>query len=138
MKIQMKWVDGLQFYSQAETGHGLPLASRLDSNEPLHGIRPVELILHALAGCSGMDIISILQKMKQPIVKYWIDVDADRADQHPKVFTKIRLVYHFTGKGIDPAAVEKAMHLSHTKYCSVSAMLSKACEIESSYQIHEE
>lgn len=137
MKITTKWIDGLQLLSEAETGHGLPLASRLDESQPLHGIRPVELLLHALAGCSGLDTISILQKMRQPVQKFWIDVDGTRAETHPKVFTKIDVVYHFSGTGIDPAACEKAIKLSEEKYCSVSAMLRHSCEITTRFEIHE-
>lgn len=138
MKIKTKWIDGLQMISEAETGHGLPLASRMNNEEILHGIRPVELLLHALAGCSGMDVISILGKMKQPVQKFWIEVEGDRATEHPKVFTKIHLKYCFTGSGLDPKNIEKAIHLSHEKYCSVSAMLSKACEITSTFEIYQE
>lgn len=136
MKIKTKWIDGLQMLSEAETGHGLPLASRLNNDEILHGIRPVELILHALAGCSGMDVISILNKMKQPVEKFWIEVEGERANEHPKVFTKIQITYYFQGKGIEPDKVERAIQLSHDKYCSVSAMLKNACEITSSYRIN--
>jgi len=137
MKITTKWIDGLQMLSLAETGHGLPLASRLDEREPLHGIRPLELLLHALAGCSGMDIISLLQKMQQPVEQFRIEVDGTRAAQHPKVFTRIEITYHFTGKGIDSAAVEKAIKLSEEKYCAVGAMLRRSCEINSHYVIAE-
>ncbi len=138
MKTITKWVDGLQMVSNSEAGHGLPLASRLSDSEPLNGIRPVELLLHALAGCSGMDVISILQKMRQPIRKFSIETDGERSETHPKVFTKIAVVYKFTGKGIDPAACEKAIKLSEEKYCSVSAMLRKSCEITTRFEIIEE
>ncbi|MCX7836087.1 MAG: OsmC family protein [bacterium] len=136
MKTKTKWIDGLLMLSEAETGHGLPLASRLNESEKLNGIRPVELLLHALAGCSGMDVISILKKMKQPVEKFWIEVEGERASEHPKVFTKIHVTYFFQGQGLEPEKVERAIHLSHEKYCSVSAMLSKSCEITTSYVIN--
>ena len=137
MKTFTKWIDGLQFVSNSEKGQGLVLASSADNAVPLNGVSPMELLLHAVAGCSAMDIISILQKKRQPVKTFTIEVNGDRATEHPKIFTKMEVVYRVSGVGIDPAAVEQAINLSTDKYCSVIAMLKKSCEIVTRYEITE-
>jgi putative redox protein len=98
--------------------------------------KPKELFLMALAGCTGMDVASILSKMRVRLDDFELWIDAEEAEEHPKVFTKIRLEYRFFGKEIDTDKVEQAIELSATKYCAVSAMLKKAVEIQSSYRIN--
>jgi len=101
------------------------------------GPTPMELLLIGLAGCTGMDVISILQKKRQSFGSLQVKVAAERAEEHPKVYTKIHLEYIVTGEGVDPKAVERAIDLSETKYCSASAMLGAVAEITTSYQIVE-
>jgi putative redox protein len=103
------------------------------ANRP--GISPMELLLVGLAGCTGMDIVSILQKQRQPLQELRVRVRGKRADSYPMVFTEIEVVYLLWGEGIDPIAVERAIQLSEEKYCSVGIMLGKAATIQSSYQI---
>jgi len=95
----------------------------------------MELIAIGLAGCTGMDTISILKKKRQNVTGFEVQVRAERADEFPKVFTHIILDYIVEGHNIDPAAVERSIELSATKYCPVQAMLSKACKIEHTYTI---
>jgi len=102
------------------------------------GPRPLELLLIGLAGCSAMDVVSILQKKRQPFTGLQVKVTAERADEHPRVYTHIHMEYVVTGQGVEPQAVERAIELSQTKYCPASAMLSKAVEITTSYQIVQE
>ncbi|MGC8971476.1 MAG: OsmC family protein [bacterium] len=99
------------------------------------GPTPMELVLVALGGCTGMDIISILQKMRQDVKNFEINLLAERANEHPKVFTKINLEYVVYGTNIDENAVKRAIELSQEKYCSVGGMLKKAVELTYSYKI---
>lgn len=94
------------------------------------GPRPKGLLLSALAGCTGMDVASILQKMRMPYDSFAVEVDADLAEKHPKVYTEIRLRYVFTGAELDKEKIEKAVDLSQDVYCGVTAMLSKAAEVK--------
>jgi putative redox protein len=101
------------------------------------GFRPMELIAIGLAGCTAMDTISILLKKRQEITSFEVIVHAERADEHPKVFTNITVEYLIEGHAVDPAAVERAIELSATKYCPAQAMLEKAARIEHKYSIKE-
>ncbi len=98
---------------------------------------PMEMQLMGLAGCGGMDIVSMLKKMRQELTSFDIQVKGERASEAPKVFTKIHLDYRLTGKGLDPASVEKAIQLSYDKYCSVLAMLKPSVNVSYSFQITE-
>jgi len=100
------------------------------------GVSPMEMLLLGLAGCTGMDIVSILKKQRQDLRDLQVRVCAERADAHPKVYTEIHVVYHLWGKGLDPEAVEKAVRLSEEKYCSVGLMLSKSAPISSEFILH--
>jgi putative redox protein len=98
----------------------------------------MELLLISLCGCTAMDVVSILQKKRQPFTGLQVKASAERAEEHPKVYTQIHLEYVVKGKGVEPQAVERAIELSETKYCSAAAMLSKAAQITTSYRIEEE
>lgn len=102
------------------------------------GIRPKELILISLAGCTGSDVASILSKKKVKLNGFEMNITAEQADEHPQVFTKIHLEYVFYGKNLPLKEIERAIELSQTKYCSVTAMLQKAMPVEHSYRIVEE
>jgi putative redox protein len=101
------------------------------------GIRPKELILISLAGCTGSDVVAILQKKKVNFTGFEMNIEAEQQEEHPQVFTKIHLEYVFYGKNIQHKDVERAIELSQTKYCSVTAMLQKAVTIEHSFRIVE-
>jgi putative redox protein len=94
------------------------------------------LILIGLGGCTGADVASILGKMKEPVSRFEIDIDAESATEHPKVFTKIHLVYKFWGENINSGNLGKAISLSQDKYCSVSAMLKKTVDISYTYEVN--
>lgn len=100
-----------------------------------NGPTPMELVLMALGGCTGMDVISILQKMRQDIKNFEINLSAERAEEHPKVFTRINIEYVIYGSNIDENSVKRAIELSQDKYCSVGGMLKKALELTYSYKI---
>ena len=100
------------------------------------GVGPMELLLLGVAGCTGMDIVSILSKKRQKFEKFEINVRGKRAETHPRVYTEIEIVYHLWGDQVDPRDVEHAIHLSEEKYCSASAMFSAKANITTNYIIH--
>ncbi|MFL7794796.1 MAG: OsmC family protein [Anaerolineae bacterium] len=136
---QVTWVGpGLRLVGEGGHGpaivvdHALPEEDRQEG-----GPRPMELLLVGLAGCTSMDVVSILQKKRQPFTGLQTKVTAERAEEHPKVYTKIHVEYVVTGKGVKAEAVERAIELSETKYCSAMAMLRQTAEITTSYRIVE-
>jgi len=138
-KAQLTWVGpGLRLVAEANDGPAIVL----DSHKPPFGTNtgpaPMELFLMGLGGCTGMDVISILAKKRQKVTGFQVKVEAERAPTHPKVYTKIHIEYIVYGAGIDPRAVERAIELSETRYCSASAMLRQVAEITNSYRIIEE
>ncbi len=124
MSVTAKWSSGLDFEGRDRHQNVIQL-----SGETSRGYKPLELFLLGLAGCTGMDVISILQKKKQNVSAFTVEVSGVRADEHPRVYTSIHVTYNVTGVGIDPKAVERAVELSETKYCPASAMLSKSVAI---------
>ncbi len=137
MDASVTWHGRLSFTGTADTGFTLPLGAHPDSGGDNDGFRPLELLAVGLAGCTAMDVISILKKKQQDVTAFEVQVHADQQDQHPHVFTKILVEYQVTGRKVDPAAVARAIELSVTKYCPAQAMLSKAVEIEHKYTIIE-
>ncbi len=134
MYASVKWHNGLVFTGNAQSGFQVPLSSG-DENT---GFRPLELVAVGLAGCTGMDVISILEKKRQVVTDFQVNIDIlDRAETYPKIWTRLKIEYVITGKNIDPIAVERAIELSTTKYCSASGMLEKAVKIEHEYKIIE-
>jgi putative redox protein len=119
---------------------GFPIS--LDTDESVGGNnsagRPMELIALGLAGCTAMDVISILQKKRQEVTSFEVKVDAARANEHPKVFTSAVIRYVITGKNIDEAALVRAIELSAVKYCPAQAMLANAFPMELRYEIYED
>lgn len=135
MEAKVVWNGKLNFTGSADgSGWSIPLQAAEPEGDG-QGVRPMELLAIGLAGCTAMDVVSILEKKRQQVTAFEVKVHADRADDHPRVFTKIVVEYMVTGKDIDPAAVERAIELSETKYCSAQAMLRKAAPIESRYTI---
>ncbi len=137
MEAKVTWKGHLAFTGSAETGFTLPLDSTPAVGGEDSGFRPMELIAIGLAGCTAMDVISILRKKQQDVTAFEVRVHAERAEEHPQVFTHIRVEYVVTGRGVDPAAVERSIQLSETKYCPAEAMLRMAVAIEHTYQILE-
>ncbi len=127
--------EGLVFDGTADTGVVVPLASGMD--EGAEGFRPMELLGVGLAGCTGMDVISILQKKRQQVFDFEVIVHTKSADEHPHVWTWVQIEYIVTGHDIDPKAVERAMQLSADRYCPAQNMINKAVEIELTYKIIE-
>jgi putative redox protein len=139
MDARATWKQGMAFEGWAGgSGYTLPLDATKDVGGSDEGFRPVELFLVGLAGCTAMDVISILNKKKQDVTGFEVRAHADRTPEHPKVFTHIVLEYVVSGHGIERAAVERAVDLSATKYCPAHAMLGKVVPIETVITIIEE
>jgi len=127
----------MAFEGAADTGFSVAMDAAPDVGGQNTGFRPMELMLVSLGGCTAMDVISILKKMRQDVAGFEVRVSGDRATEHPKVFTQLRIEYVVTGRNLDRAAVEKAVNLSATRYCSAQAMLSKAAPIETVITLRE-
>jgi putative redox protein len=127
-------VTGLTLAGKARSGHWTMMDTSADVGGNSGATTPMELILMALGGCTGMDVLSILTKMGQPVEDYRIELEGERSDEHPKVYTKIKLTHVVKGK-VDPEKLSHAIELSETKYCSVSAMLKKSVNIETGYRV---
>lgn len=129
MDAKVIWSKKMSFTGLADSGFTIPIGTSQAFGGDDDGVRPMELIAIGLAGCTAMDVISILAKKRQEITGFEVKVHAERADDHPRVFTKMEVEYLVTGKNIDPSAVERAVNLSIEKYCSVQAMLKQSVPI---------
>jgi len=137
MDAKVSWHDGLQFTAVATSGHQITLDGDLAVGGADLGARPLELMLMSLAGCTAMDVISILKKKRQDVTAFEVKAHAERSTIHPKVFTAVTVEYIITGHSIDPKAVERAIELSEQAYCPAQAMLVQAVPIKNSYTIIE-
>jgi len=126
--------EGLHFLATSDKGFTLALDSGPLATAP----NPMEALLAALGACSGMDVISILRKKRQQVTGYTIELVGQRLEEHPRSYTAIELVHRVTGRGLSPAAVEDALRLSETKYCSVHATLAHGVPITSRFEILDE
>lgn len=137
MNAKVIWQQGLSFTGTADTGFTVPLGGSPRVGGDDDGFRPMELIATGLAGCTAMDTISILQKKRQEVTNFEVKVHAERAEEHPRVFTHIKIEYQITGHGVDESAVLRAIELSAKRYCPVQGMLSQVVPIDLEYQIFE-
>jgi putative redox protein len=137
MKARIKWIEGVSFAGQSESGHTVVMDGPPDSGGKNLGIRPMEMLLLGLGGCTAFDVVHILRKSRQPISDCVAEVDAARADTDPKVFTRIHVHFIVSGKGLDPKRVDQAIKLSAEKYCSASIMLGKVAEVTHDFEIQE-
>lgn len=137
MKARVKWVDGLMFVGESGSGHAVVMDGAPEHGGRDLGVRPMEMLLLGLGGCTGIDVVMILQKGREAIDDCAVEIEAERAETDPKVFTRIHLHYVLTGKSLAPAKVERAVKLSAEKYCSASAMLGRAAEITHDFEIRE-
>jgi len=127
----------MAFTGTVDRGFTLSLDSAPASDGENSGFSPMELVLIGLAGCTAMDVIDILRKKRQDVTSFEVEVHAGRADEHPRVFNQVLLEYFITGHQVEKEAVERAVELSITKYCSVSAMFSKTAKLEQKITILE-
>lgn len=138
MKANVIWRGNLAFDGQTDSGFPIALDADNAAGGTNSGPRPMELIALGLAGCTAMDVISILSKKRQEVTRFEVRVDAPRAEEHPKVFTSAVITYIISGKNIDEASILRAIELTSTKYCPAQAMLGQAFPIELQYEIYED
>ena len=138
MDAKVTWRQGLSFTGIANTGYEVPLGAETEVGGANDGFHPLELMAVSLAGCTSMDVVSVLKKKQQDVTAFEIKVHADQADEFPKVFTHIVITYFVTGHHVDEAAVVRSIELSATKYCPAQAMLSKIVPIDLAYEIYED
>jgi len=133
-KASLSWVDGMQFVAESGSGHAIVVDASPEAGGHNSGARPMELLLMGLLGCTGMDVISILKKKRQPVRDLKIFATGEQAPDHPHYFTKIHLEYVAYGN-VEEAALARAIQLSEEKYCSASATLRGKAQITSSYRV---
>ncbi len=136
MNAKVTWKGKNAFEGMADSGKAVFMDS--DSKEQGIAPGPMELVAISLAGCTAMDVISILEKKQQKVTSFEVKANADRSENYPKVYTRAELVYEVTGHAVDEAAVVRAIDLSMQKYCPVHAMLEKAFPISERYEIYED
>ena len=138
MQAKVTWQENMLFSGIADSGHSIQLDAHQKVGGEGKGIVPMELVAISLAGCTAMDVISILRKKRQDITDFEVHVDAPRAEEHPRVFTRATIEYLVTGHGVEEKAVLRAIELTSQSYCPVQAMLEKALPIDLHYQIFED
>jgi putative redox protein len=131
----LTWIDGMRFVGRADSGHGVLFDVK---SRPDHlGATPMEMFLMSIAGCTAMDVVAILAKMRQPVEHLEVAITGERAETNPKYYTALELTYRLRGHGLDHEKVARAVDLSHSTYCSASASLRPDCKVTSRIEIAE-
>ncbi|QSA96495.1 OsmC family protein [Methylococcus sp. EFPC2] len=137
MKARVLWVENVKFLGESGSGHTVIMDGPPESGGENLGVRPMEMLLLGMGGCTAFDVVHILRKGRHDVRGCELQLEAERAETDPKVFTRIAIRYVVTGKGLTDAAVKRAVDLSAEKYCSASIMLGKTAEITHDYEIVE-
>lgn len=135
MKARIKWVEDRTFIGESESGHKIVLGTAFGPERRTPGPSPMELVLIGMGGCSAFDVVHILAKGREAIEDVAVDLDAERAQQDPKVFTRIHMHFVVKGRGLTPGKVQRAVELSTEKYCSASAMIAKTAAITHDFEV---
>lgn len=135
MDCSVKWIDGMSFIAETESGHAIVMDGAPEIGGRNIGPRPMETVLAGTGGCSAIDVVLILKKSRQQVSGCEVKLQAERADTDPKVFTRIHMHFIVRGTDLKPSMVENAIRLSHEKYCSASIMLGKTAQITHDYEI---
>jgi len=138
MKARIKWVEGAAFLGESGSGHALLMDGPADSGGRNLGVRPMEMLLLGMGGCTAFDVMLILGKSRQTVTDCVVELSAQRAEDVPRVFTRIHVHFIVTGKALSDDRVKRAVQLSAEKYCSASIMLGKSVEITHDYEIIEQ
>ncbi|MCZ6897108.1 MAG: OsmC family protein [Betaproteobacteria bacterium] len=138
MKMRIKWNDIVSFQGETENGHTVLMDGAPEVGGRNLGLRPMEMVLMGAGGCTASDVVMILKKSRQNIIDCMVEIEAERAMDDPKVFTRIHYHFILTGKNLKPQQVERAINLSAEKYCSASIMLGKTAEITHDFEIMSE
>ncbi|MHA1597836.1 MAG: OsmC family protein [Alphaproteobacteria bacterium] len=137
MQATVKWIDGVMFVGSSGSGHSVVMDGAAESGGQNLGIRPMEMLLLGMGGCSSFDVVGILKKARVDLVDCRVEMTAERSEEIPKVMTAIHAYYVVTGRGLTPENVERAISLSVEKYCSASVMLAETATITHDYEIIE-
>lgn len=137
MKARIKWIEGVAFLGETGSGHGVVMDGAVEGGGRNLGPRPMEMMLLGAGGCTSYDVVHILKKARADITDCVAEIEAERADTDPKVFTKIHLHFIVSGRNLKPEQVERAINLSAEKYCSASIMLGKTADITHDFEIVE-
>jgi len=137
MKTRVKWIDGMAFMGESGTGHAVVMDGAPENGGRNLGPRPMEMLLLGLGGCTAFDVVMILQKGRQPIEDCQVEIEAERAEDHPKVFTKVHMRYLVNGRGLSADAVHRAVELSVDKYCSATHVINKTAAMTHEVVIEE-
>jgi putative redox protein len=137
MKVRIKWIEDVAFVGESESGHALVMDGAAEAGGRNLGPRPMETVLIGTGGCTAYDVVHILRKSRAAVTDCVVQIEADRAAEDPKVFTRIHFHFIVTGKALKPQQVERAVHLSAEKYCSASIMLGKTAQITHDFEIVE-
>jgi putative redox protein len=135
MKARVKWVEAVTFIGESASGHAVVMDGPPESGGRNLGIRPMEMLLLGMGGCTAFDVVMILKKARQPVADCVVEMEAERADSDPRVFTRIHVHFVVTGGRLSDKQVARAVELSAEKYCSASIMLGKAVDITHGYEI---
>jgi len=135
MKARVKWVQDAMFIGESDSGHSVVMDGPADGGGRNLGIRPMEMLLLGTGGCTAYDVVLILRKSRQSVVDCVVELEAERADAVPAVFTAIHIHFIITGKGLNDGAVKRAVELTAEKYCSASIMLGQVAKITHDYEI---
>jgi putative redox protein len=137
MRARIKWTEGMSFVAESGSGHAIVVDGAPEHGGRNLGPRPMETVLMGTGACTAFDVVMILKKSRQPVTDCVVEIEAERAESEPRVFTRIRLHYRIKGNGLDPKRVKNAVELSKEKYCSATIMLAKTAEITYAITIEE-
>jgi len=137
MNLSVNWVDGMLMVGKSHSGHSITMDGPIEIGGENLGVRPMEMLLLGVAGCTMIDVVTTLKKMRQDLSHCETRISAERANEHPKVFTDIHIKFIVKGKDLDSKKVDKAISLSAEKYCSASIMLGKTANITHDFEVTE-
>ncbi len=137
MKTTIKWIDNMMMVGESASGHAVVMDGPEELGGKNLGIRPMEMLLLGMGGCTTIDVVSTLKKMREEVQDCYAEITAKRIDEHPKVFTQIHIHFVIKGSGLNEKKVAKAVSLSADKYCSASIMLGKTAVITHDFEVHE-
>lgn len=137
MKARIKWVDGLSFVAESGSGHAIVIDGAPEDGGRNLGPRPMEAVLMGMGACSAIDVVLILRKARQKVTDCVCELEAERAAEPPRVFTSVRVRFVVSGAGLDARQVERAVRLSHEKYCSATAMIAKTAKVDYEIDLRE-
>ncbi|PQJ80264.1 OsmC family protein [Polaribacter porphyrae] len=134
--VTTTWTQKSQFESDNPSGYKLTMFDKSKDNGAIVGFAPKALMLSSLAGCSGLDVVSLLEKMRAEVADFYIEITGELTDEHPKYYNKVKVDYHFTDAELQPEKIQKAVNLSVTKYCGVMEMFRQFAEVETEIHLH--